>query len=697
MKLPMSIKSDVIVLIFGGIFLLGSGCASLQNLKIDPTGSCLFTRQQSGVVANTTGESSQTPSVSNPSATTLFPQPGTGTPTSTADTTSPNPFSYDRFPGGFGNVVPGSGTGAGFAGSPGYEGNYAASAPPDPVKGPALILTPKIFFAPINSEVVLVASYLGNGEYLRTNQPIEWSLDGAGAILTYDTGSWCDWAHLDFSKSQKINDRYVKTKTSANLWTIDRGTPDTKDDVEILKGQTWITLKSTKEGTSHVNVITPTIDDWTKRSANAAIHWIDAQFAFPKPTVASVGDPRPLTTIVSRSSNGSPRSGWFVEYEVIGGTAAGFGESLAQRTKVETDSSGQATVNVYQKESGAGTSSIAVRVIRPDTGEGNEGELVVGSQVIRQIWTAGGVLKIDIAGPKDPLADQDYVWKVRVENVSAKPTAATVQLRLPYGMKYVSSGANIPVPQSIQSVVQWEIDSIPGRGTYTMDVVLRADGSVVGSGRNMDIIANVFARTVGSRPTNITDSGSVPPGMTTETGSGTPTTPTGPYAPTPPSTSMTSNTSTSSGQKASGILDTPEIHAELFVGRRADNNFKKAPTPYVIQGENNWVILMVTSKQAQDISDLYFVIHPPQRDGKVVEGALEVLSRMSSTREDRGRWIRHLPKYPPRDENGQPKPDNASVLQFKPVRAEQNLVFIAEVYGNGKSFGQCQIVVSAMP
>jgi len=682
-------------LVLGGILLLWSGCASLRDLRIDPTGSCLFTRQQSGVSQNVTGESSQPPSVANPSATTAFPQPGTESAASTADTTSPNPFTYDRFPGGFGNVVPGTGIGAGFTGSRGLDGFYVPSTPPDPVKGPALILTPKVHFAPIHSEVVVVASYLGNDEYLRTNQPVEWSLDGTGTILTYDTGSWCDWLHHDFTKAQKISDRYVKTKTSANLWTINRGTPDTKDDIEILKGQTWVTLKATKEGTSYVTALSPTIDDWSKRSASAAIHWIDAQFAFPRPMVAPVGDPRKLTTIVSRQSNGSPRSGWFVEYEVIGGTAAGFGENLAQRTKIETDNSGQASVDVYQKEAGAGTATIVVRVIRPDTGEGNQGELVVGSQIIRQIWTSGGVLKIDITGPKDPVADRDYTWKVNVVNMSSRPTGATVQLRLPYGMKYVSSGQNVPIPQSSTNVVQWEVNSIPGNGTYTMDVVLRADGSIVGSGRNMDVTANVFARAVGSKPTNVIDGGSVPTYNNTPQQAPTPP---GVYSPTPPK-----QPAQPASTPTSGRFQSSEISMELSVYKQLPNGgLLKAPAPYVINKEYNLVLLTVVGPDnkdlVHDLKNVSLVIHPPQRNNQSIDGALECIRGSATepiTRSSR-QWVRKLSTFPIRDANGVAV-DNSLTLEFKPLRVESNLELIGEFYAEGKKLGQCHIIVSVQP
>jgi len=691
-------KNAIISIIFGGMVLCVSSCASLRDLRIDPTGSCLFTRQQSGVMPNVTGESSAAPSVANPSATTNFPQTGTDSTTSTAETTSPNPFTYDRFPGGFGDVVPGTGIGAGFTGS---DGIYASSIPPDPVKGPALILTPKVHFAPINSEVVVVASFLGNDEYLRTNQPVEWSLDGAGTILTYDTGSWCDWLYCDFTKAQKISDRYVKTKTSANLWTINRGTADTKDDVEILKGQTWVTLKATKEGTSYVTALSPAIDDWSKRSANAAIHWIDAQFAFPRPMVAAVGDPRRLTTIVSRQSNGSPRGGWFVEYEVIGGTQAGFGENLAQRTKIETDNIGQASVDVYQKEAGAGTSTIIVRVIRPDTGEGNQGELVVGSQTIRQIWTSGGVLKINITGPRDPVADRNETWHVRVENMASRPTGAIVQLRLPYGMRYVSSGENVPVPQSSPNLVQWEIDSIPGQGTYTMDVVLRADGSIVGSGRNMDVTANVFARAVGSRPSNIIDAGSVPGTLPIQQ---TPSV-TSPYTPTPPlqSTQPQPAPTPSGGQPSDESVKTPDFQMELRIGKFVGDTVVKAPRN-VINREYNCIALTIEKLDGTrpDFKNVSLVIHPPQKNDQVVKDVL-ILARgtgeLSSVQiaRNQGKWVDRSSSFPIRNADGGIT-RTSHVVQFEPpLRAETGLVFHAEFHADGRVLGECRIVVDVRP
>ncbi|MGL6195948.1 MAG: hypothetical protein ACRC2T_14125, partial [Thermoguttaceae bacterium] len=476
----------IIALALGGIFFLVSGCAYLQKYRLDPSGNCLFVKNQSGVSPKNETDSSAPPQVSNPTAATPYPGSTGVTPpvTSTSETTQAQPYdgagAYrgmnpgSQLPGGFGSVVPGTGTGGGYRGGGAWNDNYANSSPPDPVTGPAIILTPKMQYVPINSEVVVVASYLGNDGYLRTNEVVEWSLDGAGHVLSYDSGSWCDWLHCDFTSAKKQSDRTIITKTSANLWTIDRGTATTKDDVDILKGQTWITIKSEREGASYISAMAPSIMDWSKRSASSVIYWIDAQIAFPRTSVSPSGDSRKLTTIVTRSSNGAPRPGWIVEYEIIGGPSAGLGESRAQKARTQTDENGQASVEIFQNEQTAGTSNITVKVIRPTSSESSEGEVVIGSTVVKQNWTTSGSLNVKTTPPQNPVAGQPCTWGVRVTNSSSKPVPATLRLILPSGVRFIRADYQ-PVQQNLSSVVQWELENIPARGSFDMNVELVSD------------------------------------------------------------------------------------------------------------------------------------------------------------------------------------------------------------------------------
>lgn len=685
------------ILILGALLLSGSGCASLQQWRIDPTGNCFFTRQQSGVSPNTTGVSDRPPTVVNPSATS---PPDGSTPlmpgttvadsrssSSTTTTTEPSPFQSSRFPGGFGSAVPGSGLGGLSPQFSSVGGKYAESAPPESMQGPALFLAPRIHIAPIDSEIVVVASYLGKDEYLRTNQIVDWSLDGAGHILTYDTGSWCDWVHFDFTRAKKQGDRSARTKTSANLWTIDRGTPDTKDDVEILKGQTWITIKSTREGTSYISALAPSINEWSKRSANAIIHWVDAQFSFPRPTLAPIGQGRELTTIVSRQSNGTPRPGWFVEYEIIGGPEAGFGEARAQKTRIETDINGRASTMIFLNDAAAGTSSIAVRVIRPASVEGIDAESIVESRVIRQIWSSSGIFSIDIT--KEPVSSLESSWKVLVRNLSARATGATIRLHPDEGLQFVSSYSgtrSVPLTQqSSPNLLQWDLESIPELGSFEMDVVLRADPVVVGQGKYMNVRGEVFPRSSTRAPV-ITDSGTGS-GSTTGAGTGTGST-TPPVSPYP-----------GLGGSTPTAPSTPQYKKELtvgfYIGRAVksgdDLGFPPMQKPYRISGENKYAVLYVKNETGRDLKDINLVIHPAQK-GNAYSDALRPSDWHKNSEEYRGRIFQRIGTLAHGQQAVHP-------VGYEILHDEEDVDLIAEITqgsggGQDRSLGRYSIKVS---
>ena len=130
----------------------------------------------------------------------------------------------------------------------------------------------------------------------------------------------------------------------------------------------------------------------------------------------------------------------------------------------------------------------------------------------------------------------------------------------------------------------------------------------------------------------------------------------------------------------------------------------KTPT-YTIDNNYNWVVLIVVGPDGKDLTpdfdlkDAYLVIHPPQRNDQIVNGALQYLTG-TTTRErgnrNREQWVRHFPTFPKRDEKGTVL-DNSLALQFRPLRAESGLVFHAELHAEGKKLGECRIVVSVEP
>ena len=345
-------------------------------------------------------------------------------------------------------------------------GGYAL--PTVPVTGPALIMTPREQIAPLGSEVVLITSYLGSGDRLITNEKIEWTLEGVGTLEKFDAGSHCDHLHFDYVKAKKVTDRYAITKTSALYQTIDRGTPDTTDDVHLLRGQTWVSVNSMKEGTSHVTAFAPNMADWSQRTDVGIIHWVDAQWVVPRLPISPVGASRVLTTTVLRSTNGQPRQGWIVRYEILNGPAAGLGGSGTQIEEVETDFSGQATTILTPREHQSGTNTIGIQIIRPAGVDGDR-RVTVGSEMVRQTWSGNPNILLSIRGPSEALRGQDLPYEITAENRSSSTMPGVVALPIPPLASYIRSE---PTGIFQGSTVLWNV-TLPPNSTTKINVTVR--------------------------------------------------------------------------------------------------------------------------------------------------------------------------------------------------------------------------------
>ena len=155
-----------------------------------------------------------------------------------------------------------------------------------------------------------------------------------------------DFPHLR-KKSSKKDGSYALGVTSTKRTLITRGNLKPHDDVQLEKGQTWISVSSPSEGTSKVTVLAPESDCWDQRKATATIYWVDANWTFPRPEIASAGQNVELTTRVTRSEDVLPARGWKVRYEILQGGLATFAGTNGS-TVVETtvDDSGDARVTL---------------------------------------------------------------------------------------------------------------------------------------------------------------------------------------------------------------------------------------------------------------------------------------------------------------------------------------------------------------
>jgi hypothetical protein len=476
-------RTAIFLLLAGlGSFCALAGCQSLPRSGFDPTGQRLFESNpfSNCPLFNRGSESgpttvNSTPPIDSfqPEGASIYTPPPSALPGDFgASRTNPAVPQYGStattLPPGASAVTtalihnPNAGPTRIFAETGGY------ALPTVPVSGPAVIMTPREQIAPLGSEVVLIASYLGNKEHLITNEKIEWSLDGIGTIEEFDAGSCYDIFHFDCLKAKKVTDRYAITKTSSILQTLDRGTPDTTDDIHLLRGQTWVSVNSMKEGTTHVTAFAPNMADWSKRTDVGIVHWVDAQWVLPQLAIAPIGESRVLTTTVRRATNGQSRKGWVVRYEILNGPAAGLGASGAQVEEIETDLSGQATTIITPRDQRAGTNTIGIQIIRPQ-GIDSDHRITVGSETVRQTWAGNPDIWLDVQGPTkaDPGADLPYV--ITADNKTSSPIKGVVVLPISPLASLIRSE---PAGTLTDSTLWWDVDLAP-QSTARFNVVLR--------------------------------------------------------------------------------------------------------------------------------------------------------------------------------------------------------------------------------
>lgn len=364
----------------------GAGCAGLP--RIDPSGNRLLIWPK---------DEPQQAVISNPTAAPVYSTPGlpaTAPPVLTAP------------PAGAPSTAPLVGpTGAPQAMTAGMVG-----APRD-----VLTMTPERILAPVGSEVVLKSSICTGDGYTLADQKIEWMLgrNGVGQFVELGGKGLMHPAWLPWNQPKKVDNYYAVGYTATGPLCVTRGTEDPTDDVEINRGDAWVSVHSPVEGTSYVTSYAQQVPGWGDRRATATIYWVDVQWVFPPATVSSSGRPETLTTTVTRQTDGTPLEGWIVRYEVDDGAAGG---QPSQTADVRTGPDGRASVEVSPTASGAASSLIRTTLIRPARfAGGDQPELVIAKGQSQIDWTGeapyvpgdGGLTPIPgttppVTGPVDP-------------------------------------------------------------------------------------------------------------------------------------------------------------------------------------------------------------------------------------------------------------------------------------------------------
>jgi uncharacterized repeat protein (TIGR01451 family) len=340
-----------------------------------------------------------------------------------------------------------------------------------------LTLTPQTVVAPVGSEVVLVGGIVNDRGKGAVSERIDWMLspDSVGQFVAVDKSPSCLLLRFPSNRPRKITNSFAVSSTTTSQTLLGRGTETSQDNITVEPGQTWITVSSPTDGTSHVTAFAPHVPAWDLRKQNATIYWVDAQFSFPAPTIAPVGERQSLTTVVTRLSDGSPLEGFVVRYQLGEEGNIGFAPNGATAIEVPTDAAGRATVEVFQQEPLRSENQIQIEVVRPAGVAGAaDRSLTIGRGSTSVTWTAPGV-NLELSGPTNAEVGSQVTYRITVSNTGDLPLHdVIVSSRVPNQLQYESSSL---AAESEANSLKWQFSELGSGQTETIVVnykVIRA-------------------------------------------------------------------------------------------------------------------------------------------------------------------------------------------------------------------------------
>ena len=318
------------------LFAITCGCSSLRIPRIDPTGRSIFlptsdTTSLIGAQSGSVGlpQISQ-PLPSLPPANQIPAAQQTPAPTLQAPVIPNQNFAQPSSGPAFQQpAVPppcdASGCGSGRRTAHKKKLTPNPNRKLTPGQAGQMLMTPSRIIAPVGSEVVVIAGICGSDGFFAVNQPLEWMLsnDSVGQFVEIGGMHHSTFNKLVKPSSRKFDGQYAWGRTGLKNQILSRGTPTPVDDIELRKGQTFVSVSSASPGTSYVTGVAPKAEGWDRRKASTIIHWVDGNWSIPAPVQATAGTVTALTTLIS-NTEGQGLKDWPVRYSIVGGAPAEF-------------------------------------------------------------------------------------------------------------------------------------------------------------------------------------------------------------------------------------------------------------------------------------------------------------------------------------------------------------------------------------
>jgi len=293
---------------------------------------------------------------------------------------------------------------------------------------PLITITPVEASNPVRTQHVLVARVRRPDGRPANHVQVEWILNrfpgAVGDIVDAD-----DYPRMDC----KFDNTYAMTVTHPVSRRLDMGTADPSDDIQLLPGETWITITSTRPGDTDVTAFCRRIHNWRKHKAFAVKHWIELGAKWPPDAVNLAGSNHVMTTIVYRPGTGQGLAGQSVRWTIADNDPpALFVESNGPRATTKTGADGRATVTLKQVRPAAGDNQILIEVV------GGAGK-VLGRGMATKRWVLPQ-LTITKSGPATASVGQTIPFTMVVANTgNTNATEVAVVDTLPPQMEYLGA------------------------------------------------------------------------------------------------------------------------------------------------------------------------------------------------------------------------------------------------------------------
>lgn len=341
---------------------------------------------------------------------------------------------------------------------------------PAPTEGKVVHLevTPKSASNPVRTKQVLVATIYDKEGKPRRDRKVEWRIDGPGSIVEADE------ANPITVQLAKADPKYAISTTGYFGHTVSHG----KEDITVHPGQTWCVVTSPTEGETTVTVTSPDIADPLQGKVVVKLNWgpggkskdpegtttsnTKATVGYPTTIHARAGGDAELTTSVNLITGKDSVTDMKVRYRILDGASASF--DGRKEVEVPADQDGKATAKLSQPTPQAGTTRVAVELIKSDGSQYGQREASVE-------WAAAKIT-LDVPTTKMVAVEREVGIPITVGNAGKVDSSpVTVRAQLPEGVEYLRSE---PTPASVRGrELTWDLQALPSGSKQTLTVTLR--------------------------------------------------------------------------------------------------------------------------------------------------------------------------------------------------------------------------------